>query len=185
MELLKDSCHWCEEELTRPSNFLPWVGEQDNFVCLFHPANFDAIKMEATGETCYHQTMEEVYSIIVQHYHTQKALRNKEPLRAVGANVVSISKRASRTSREAAEKIEPKAGTIRYQIYSAIKDNNGLTDYELETLLRGKHQTISASRRSLVLDGWLIDSGRTRKNPQGNECIVWIVAFGAAQGVLL
>jgi hypothetical protein len=36
------------------------------------------------------------------------------------------------------------------------------------------HQTISASRRSLVIDGWLMDSGQTRKNQSGNDCIVWV-----------
>jgi hypothetical protein len=65
---------------------------------------------------------------------------------------------------------------MRRIIYDTIKANNdyGYTDYELETVLRGKHQTLSALRRSLVIDGWIVDSGRTRKNPQGNECIVWL-----------
>ena len=61
-------------------------------------------------------------------------------------------------------------------VYDQIKTQReyGRTDNELEIVLHGKHQTISASRRSLVLDGWVVDSGKTRKNQQGNDCIVWV-----------
>jgi hypothetical protein len=49
-----------------------------------------------------------------------------------------------------------------------------MIDEELEIRTGGKHQSISASRRSLVLDGYLFDSGKTRKNRVGNECIIWV-----------
>jgi hypothetical protein len=54
----------------------------------------------------------------------------------------------------------------------------------LEDYLKGSHQTVSAGRRSLVVDGYLIDSGKTIKNRIGNDCIVWVEAK-MKQGVLL
>ena len=189
-QIVNDECHWCESAIARPTTSLPvnpfrWSDDMDSIICLFHPANFDARTLTATGETAYHQTMEEVHDIIIAEFHRQKAQLAKKPLHAVRDNVVSVARRAQRTSRQAAEKLEPSAGTIRAAVWQAIKDNQGMTDYELETLLRGKHQTISASRRSLVLDGWIVDSGMTRKNPQGNDCIVWVINVSLSQGVLL
>lgn len=176
MEVIKDSCYWCEEELTRPSDFLPWVGDHDNFVCLFHPANFDAIKMDATGETCYHQTMEEVYDIIVKHYHAQKALRRKEPLRAVTDNAVIVGKKAQRTSRAAAQSVEPRSGTIRHRVHRYFEGRGvyGATDDEAQEFLGIDGNTFRPTRKTLVDDGYLIDSGRTRKNDRGHDCIVWV-----------
>ena len=57
-------------------------------------------------------------------------------------------------------------------------------DSNLEIVMGGKHQTISALRRSLVIDGWIVDSGRTRINNQGNDCIVWVEKDEAFSGVL-
>lgn len=190
MSLITDECYWCEVVISRPATSYPvnpfkWADNEQSIICLFHPANFDARTLTATGETAHHQTMEEVHDIIIAEFHRNKAQLAKQPLRAVKDNVVSVARRAQRTSRQAAEKLQPSAGTIRAAVWQAIKDNHGMTDYELETLLRGKHQTISASRRSLVLDGWIIDSGTTRKNPQGNDCIVWVINTRLQQGLLL
>jgi hypothetical protein len=71
-------------------------------------------------------------------------------------------------------------------VYDTVASNNdyGYTDYELEMVLKGSHQTISASRRSLVLDGFLVDSGKTRKNQNNNECIVWVTANEFSNGML-
>jgi hypothetical protein len=60
-------------------------------------------------------------------------------------------------------------------VYDYLAQSGGKTDYELERDFDISHQTISASRRSLVVDGWLVDSGQTRKNKSGNDCIVWTV----------
>ena len=190
-QLVEDYCHWCEGRVSRPTTDAPinpfmWIDEEDSAVCLFHPANFDARNMTATGETAFHQTIEDVHDIIIEDHYRKKERRAHKPLRAVQDNSVIVAKNARATSRAAAEKIEPNSGTIRYQIYKAIKDRNGLTDFELETLLQGKHQSVSASRRSLVVDGWVVDSGITRKNSQGNDCIVWVVnRVALTQGVLL
>ena len=176
--LLVDECYWCEEQITRVTDLLRWVGEDDSVICIFHPANFDARAMTATGETAYHQSMEEVHDIIIAEHHRRKAVLAKEPLRAVSENVVRVAKNAQRTSIGAAKFIEPKSGTIRARIYSLISSANsrGRTDEELERFLGMKHQSVSAARRSLVLDGYIVDSGTTRKNETGLDCIVWISA---------
>jgi hypothetical protein len=89
-------------------------------------------------------------------------------------NVVYIAKYASKTSADAATKILPKTGSLRRAVYEAIANHGGLADFELEQLLGGKHQSISASRRSLVIDKFIVDSGQTRYNEGGNECTVWV-----------
>ena len=102
-------------------------------------------------------------------------------MKTVDDKVVFIGNNASRTSRDAGSKFLPKSGTMRRVIYETVQNHGGLADFELEALLNGKHQTVSASRRSLVIDGFLFDSGYTRTNESGNECTVWKVA--AVQGV--
>jgi len=95
-------------------------------------------------------------------------------MKRIEDNVVYIANYASNTSRDAAKKVLPKTGTMRRKILDLIYTHNGLADFEIEKLLDLKHQTASAGRRGLVIDGFLIDSGKTRKNESGNECTVWI-----------
>lgn len=90
-------------------------------------------------------------------------------------NIVMVANYATDTSRQAAEKVLPKTGTIRRQILSLIAEYGGLADFEIERIMKGKHQTISAGRRSLVIDGFIVDSGTTRENESGNRCTVWNV----------
>ena len=94
-------------------------------------------------------------------------------MRSINDNVVLISHNASTNSQKAAAKVLPKSGTMRRQIYDTVASYGGLADFELEKILRGKHQSISAGRRSLVIDGYLVDSGLTRKNESNNDCTVW------------
>jgi hypothetical protein len=96
-------------------------------------------------------------------------------MKTIDDNIVYIANYASKTSRMAGEKMLPKSGTNRRAIYEAVAAHNGLADFEIEALLGGKHQTISAGRRALVIDNFLQDSGTTRKNEVGNECTVWVV----------
>lgn len=177
MELQRDICHWCESEISRPSSNLLWIDDYESADCEIHPIALDHLTLERTGISAPHQTTEEVMCIIKLNWHTQQQQRNRQPLRAVSDNTVIVSKKPQRTSLKAAEKIMPKTGTIRRQVYDYILMNNGATDSELETRLGGKHQTISASRRSLVLDGYIVDSGKVEKNSSGNECIVWEIAM--------
>jgi len=177
MELIEDWCHWCESRITRPSENLLWIDDYESADCEFHPAAFDALILKSTGKSAPHQPIQDVHRIIVEDYERKTLQRDKtQRLRAVDSNVVMSSNRQQQTSRSAGLNILPRTGSIRRLVYDQVKANNdyGMTDYELEMVLRGKHQTISASRRSLVVDGWIVDSGKTRKNPQGNDCIVWI-----------
>jgi hypothetical protein len=177
MELIEEWCHWCESRITRPSENLLWIDDYESADCEFHPAAFNALILKSTGKLAPHQPIQEVHRIIVEDYERKIMQRDKtQRLRPVDFNTVSTSKWGQGTSRNAAAKILPSTGTMRRVIYDTIKMNNdyGYTDYELETVLGGKHQTLSALRRGLVIDGWIVDSGRTRKNAQGNECIVWV-----------
>lgn len=176
-DLIEGVCHWCEIRITRSSPNLFWICDYESAQCDFHPIAYNSVTLDKTGDTGPHQTTQEMQDIIRRSWVTTMLQRNKTTgLRSVDSNVVSISKKPQRTSRNAANAVLPNSGTIRRLVYDQIKIQNdyGMTDHELEIALRGKHQTISASRRSLVVDGHVVDSGRTRKNPQGNDCIVWV-----------
>lgn len=91
------------------------------------------------------------------------------------------------TSIAAAESIEPVAGTMRAQVLDCIRAREeftlglgcgplGCTDDELEVLLSMRHQTASARRRELQLQGFIVDSGWTRTTRSGREAIVWVLA---------
>lgn len=184
MELIEDECYWCESPISRPSVNLPWIDDYESTECEFHPYAFDSTTLKRTGETAPHQSIGEVYDIITEHQRIRKLQRDKTVgLRAVDSNTVITSLKSRTTSSNAAKNILPKSGSIRRQIFDLIQNHNGLTDDALERIMEGKHQTISASRHSLVRDGWLIDSGRTAKNAQGNDCIIW-VATGFNEGML-
>jgi hypothetical protein len=175
--LIEDTCYWCEIRISRSSPNLFWICDYESAQCEFHPIAYNSETLTRTGDTGPHQTAHEVQDIIRRDWVTTVLQRNKPvALRSVDSNVISMSKNPQRTSRSAAKAILPNSGTIRRLVYDQIKSQNdyGMTDHELEMVLRGKHQTISASRRSLVLDGHVVDSGKTRKNPQGNDCIVWV-----------
>lgn len=79
------------------------------------------------------------------------------------------------TSLDARAKIEPKIGTLRRKVYEAIllKGLSGMTDYEIEKQLNLEGNTVRPIRGSLVDIGLVIDSGTTRPNAKGNQCIVW------------
>ena len=177
MELIEGECHWCEIRITRTNEKLLWICDYESADCEFHPTAWDFVTLRPTNLSAPHQTKEEVENIIRQYQAMVVLRRDKtKGLRSVDSNVVSISRHPQQTSRNAAKALLPSSGTIRRLVYDQIKVQNdyGMTDHELEMVLRGKHQTISASRRSLVVDGWVVDSGKTRKNPQENDCIVWV-----------
>lgn len=167
-------CHWCELKInqTHPTN--SWVDEYGSIHCEFHPAVFDPQTLRRNDYKAPHQTIGQVQRIIADDFF--RAHNVSTPPRSVTDNVVHISKRATRTQRQAAQKMLPRTGSIRGRVYEAIKFKgyDGMTDHEVEQYLGGKHQTISSSRRSLVLDGFIFDSGATRKNPEGFDCIVWV-----------
>jgi hypothetical protein len=163
-----------------------WICDYESTHCEDHPVAYDLMTLKQTEEWAPHQTRKEVWQVIRRDYYITKAQRSGKYIREVDDNIVMISKKAQSTSRKSAEKVLPHTGSIRRLVYDTVKSNNdyGYTDYELETVLRGSHQTISASRRSLVLDGFLVDSGKTRKNQNDNDCIVWVTADEFSNGML-
>lgn len=99
-------------------------------------------------------------------------------------NTVILSAKAQRTSRAAAEKALPKSGSLRYKVYQYLVTQGlrGATDQEIETALHIDGNTVRPTRGSLFKDGFIMDSGTTRKNANGNDCIVWRIA---QEGMLL
>ena len=81
-----------------------------------------------------------------------------------------------RTSLEALLFVEPHIGTINRAVYSFIESRglDGATDQEVESVTRIDGNSVRPSRGSLVKQGLVFDSGRTRPNAKGNNCIVWI-----------
>ena len=82
----------------------------------------------------------------------------------------------SETSLAAAHKIKTSAESLRGRVLQYIRDEaaRGATDDELEVALDMRHQTASARRRELVLQGAIIDSGRRRKTRSGRFAKVWV-----------
>lgn len=99
-------------------------------------------------------------------------------------NKIKIAKNAQRTSVMAAERALPRSGTKRRLVYDFIErcGMRGATDDEIQATLNIEGNTVRPTRGSLVEDGYIIDTGTTRKNKHGNECIVWRCAD---QGMLL
>lgn len=174
LEWLK--CFWCSAPISRPHPSMPWIDDYESSSCDYHPYAWDIWEQKLTHKVAPHQVETEVHTIVREAHERKLALRERQPLRAVEDNVVNIAKKARQTSRLAAENFLPRSGTMRRKLHDIIFNAgfDGLTDEELERLVGGKHQTISACRRSLVIDGYVEDSGRTRKNSGGEKCIVWV-----------
>lgn len=102
----------------------------------------------------------------------------------IDRNSIKVAKNAQRTSIMAAEKALPRTGTKRRLVYDFIErcGLRGATDDEIQATLGIDGNTVRPTRGSLVDDGYIIDTGTTRKNKHGNECIVWRCAD---QGMLL
>jgi predicted transcriptional regulator len=57
-----------------------------------------------------------------------------------------------------------------------IRQNEGLTDDEIERLTGYTHQSASSSRNSLMNDGFVYASTVRRRTRQGQKAIVWKVS---------
>ena len=82
------------------------------------------------------------------------------------------------TSIAALIKAEPKRGSNRQRVYQYIldKQEHGATDQELQAVLHMAGDTLRPTRLSLAKDNMIYDSGKTRQNANGNECIVWVAS---------
>ena len=80
------------------------------------------------------------------------------------------------TSAAAYEKARPKFGSNRAKVYQFILDQQeqGATDQELQQAVKISGDTLRPTRLSLLKDGLIYDSGKTRLNANNNECIVWL-----------
>jgi alkyl hydroperoxide reductase subunit AhpC len=98
-------------------------------------------------------------------------------LQAIDRNVVRVNFNSPATSHIAAKNALPKTGTKRRITYELIKDTGmfGLCDHELEQKTGWLHQSASAARNTLMVDGWIVDSGIRRNTPTGNPAIAWII----------
>lgn len=93
----------------------------------------------------------------------------------IDTNSVTIARNVQRTSIMAANNALPKTGSLRRKVYEYIlaQGLRGATDQEIENTLHLDGNTVRPTRLSLIKDRYIIDTGTTRKNANGNECIVW------------
>jgi hypothetical protein len=88
---------------------------------------------------------------------------------------------ARRTSAAAAAAVEPKTGSQRHRLLTAVAQVSrdpalvGLTDVELGAATGIRPNSLRPRRGELVDGGWLEDSGRTRLH-HGREHTVWVLS---------
>lgn len=99
-------------------------------------------------------------------------------------NKVIISRKARKTSVDAANNHLPKSGSTRAKVYEYIvrQGMRGATDYEVQKYLKIDGNTVRPSRITLFKDGLIVDAGITRANDNGNQCTVW---RAVEQGMML
>lgn len=81
------------------------------------------------------------------------------------------------TQRKAAILVYPRSGTYRIGVLRAIAkaDAHGATDEELYQATGWDENTVRPRRNELMNDGWVEDSGRTRRTPSGKDAVVWVL----------
>jgi len=116
------------------------------------------------------------FTLPAEIVHCACCIASKAARRPIEANSVRIGRRSPKTSQIAAERLLPRTGTKRKKVFDLIKaaGDVGLCDHEIEDLTGWLHQSASSIRNGLMNDGWIMDSGKRRKTPQGNGAIVWI-----------
>jgi len=82
------------------------------------------------------------------------------------------------TSEAAYKKALPTFGSKRARVYQYIFDQQerGATDQEIQAALNMPGNTLRPTRLSLLKDDLIYESGKTRQNQNGNDCIVWVVS---------
>jgi transcription initiation factor IIE alpha subunit len=96
-------------------------------------------------------------------------------IESVMDNKVIIAHNAKQTSRDAANRVYPKSGSIRLAVYEFLirRGLEGATDQEIESNLNLDGNTVRPTRKTLEQDELIINAGLTRANHNGNQCIVW------------
>ena len=113
---------------------------------------------------------------------TERILRLAvENHRALGLDDTSqpaIGNNTTDTSTAAGASMNTHVGRLARQCFDEIgavyrARGVGLTVDQLEQIMAGKHQTISARVNELRNKGWVIDSGERRPTRSGRKAIVW------------
>lgn len=80
------------------------------------------------------------------------------------------------TSEEAADVIRPVVSTIRERVLSyATAHSDGFIDEDLVNRWSDAPESSYRKRRTeLVEENWIIDSGRTKQNSHGRDCVIWM-----------
>lgn len=99
----------------------------------------------------------------------------REAPKQVDRNVTRVGAGHPKTAKDAAWANLPRSGSKRRSLYDWIMKRHGCTDDELEEITGWSHQSVSAGRNTLMEDGLIIDSGKTRPTRYGNDAIVWEV----------
>ena len=94
----------------------------------------------------------------------------------IDANEVQVGKHHPETSFAAAERAFHTRGKLKRLVYDLIAEHGDLCDHELEEITGRTHQSVSATRNTLMNSGWVEDSGKRRKTPQGNFAIAWRIS---------
>jgi hypothetical protein len=89
------------------------------------------------------------------------------------------------TSIAAQIKAAPRMSEKRARVYQYLVDRmeRGATDQEMQAALKMSGDTLRPTRGKLLKDGLIYDSGATRKNENGNDCIVWVVSTISQTGL--
>lgn len=84
----------------------------------------------------------------------------------------------SETSRSAAERIAPRAHTMRGQVLAYLQacGANGATDEEMQLRMPMPANTQRPRRIELVANGFVRSNGQTRATRSGDHALVWVVA---------
>lgn len=78
------------------------------------------------------------------------------------------------TSREAAESIAPRAGTLQASVLAELERAGPLATYELAARLKVRYGSIQPRTSELSKLGKIRDSGKRRQDPEtGKNVIVW------------
>ena len=80
------------------------------------------------------------------------------------------------TSIQAQIKNAPRVSTQKALVFNFIlvRAEHGATDQEIQNVLMMSGDTVRPTRGKLLKDGLIYDSGKTRKNENDNDCIVWV-----------
>jgi hypothetical protein len=80
------------------------------------------------------------------------------------------------TSHDAAKAVTPKTGTIRQLVAAfALMRPDGFIDEELSDHFGdSEHSSYRTRRAELAAAKYILDSGRTRPNSGGLQCVVWV-----------